>query len=65
MIGKVEPEELEIFDPLAAIRGLSNILIINTDTMKELAIIENNPTVEQTAFALFTDLVTLIRRPQA
>ena len=65
VIGKVEPEELEIFDPLAAIRGLSNILILNTDTMKELAIVENNPSVEQTAFALFSDLVTLLRRPQA
>jgi len=64
IIGKVAPEELEIFDPLAAIRGLSNILIINTDTMKELAIVENNPTVEQTAFALFADLVTLLIRPQ-
>jgi homoserine dehydrogenase len=64
VVGKVEPEELEIFDPLAAIRGLSNILILNTDTMKELAIIENNPSVEQTAFALFSDLVTLVRRPQ-
>ena len=64
VIGKVEPEELEMFDPLAAIRGLSNILILNTDTMKELALIENNPSVEQSAFALFTDLVTLLRRPQ-
>lgn len=65
VIGKVEPEELEMFDPLAAIRGLSNILILNTDTMRELAIVENNPNVQQTAFALFTDLVTLLRRPQA
>jgi homoserine dehydrogenase len=64
VVGKVEPEELEMFDPLAAIRGLSNILILNTDTMRELAIVENNPSVEQTAFALFTDLVTLLRRPQ-
>ena len=65
VIGKVEPEELEVFDPLASIRGLSNILILNTDTMRELAIVENNPGVEQTAFALFSDLVTLLRRPQA
>jgi homoserine dehydrogenase len=65
VIGKVEPVELESFDPLAAIRGLSNILILNTDTMRELALIENNPSVEQTAFALFSDLVTLLRRPQA
>ena len=54
-----------MFDPLAAIRGLGNILILNTDTMRELAIVENNPTVDQTAFALFTDLVTLLKRPQA
>jgi homoserine dehydrogenase len=64
VVGKVEPEELEIFDPLAAIRGLSNILVLNTDKMGEIAIIENNPSVDQTAFALFGDLVTLLRRPQ-
>ena len=63
--GKVEPEELEVSDPLAAMRGLSNILILNTDTMRELALVENSPSVDQTAFALFTDLVTLLRRPQA
>jgi len=61
IVGKVGPEELEIFDPLAAIRGLSNILILNTDTMRELAIVENNPTVEQTAFALFSDFVALLK----
>jgi homoserine dehydrogenase len=60
VIGKVELQELEMFDPLAAIRGLSNILILNTDTMRELAIIENNPSVDQTAFALFSDLVSLL-----
>jgi homoserine dehydrogenase len=61
VVGKVELQELEIFDPLAAIRGLSNILVLNTDNMRELAIIENNPTVDQTAFALFSDLVSLLR----
>jgi homoserine dehydrogenase len=60
VVGKVELQELETFDPLAAIRGLSNILILNTDTMKELAIVENNPSVDQTAFALFSDLVSLL-----
>jgi homoserine dehydrogenase len=61
VIGKVELQELEIFDPLAAIRGLSNILILNTDTMRELAIVENNPSVDQTAFALFSDLISLLQ----
>ena len=61
VIGKVELQELEIFDPLAAIRGLSNILVLNTDTMRELAIVENNPSVDQTAFALFSDLVSILQ----
>jgi homoserine dehydrogenase len=61
VVGKVELQELEIFDPLAAIRGLSNILILNTDTMRELAIVENHPSVDQTAFALFSDLISLLQ----
>jgi homoserine dehydrogenase len=61
VIGKVELQELEIFDPLAAIRGLSNILILNTDTMRELAIVENNPSVDQTAYALFSDLISILQ----
>lgn len=60
VIGKVELQELEVFDPLAAIRGLSNILVVNTDTMRELAIVENNPSVDQTAYALFADLISLL-----
>jgi homoserine dehydrogenase len=60
VVGKVELQELEMFDPLSATRGLSNILILNTDTMRELALIENNPSVDQTAFALFSDLVSLL-----
>ena len=42
---------------------LRNILILNTDTMRELSIVENNPSVEQTAFGLFSVLVSLVRRP--
>jgi homoserine dehydrogenase len=61
VIGKIELQELEIFDPLAAIRGLGNILILNTDTMRELAIVENNPSVDQTAFGLFSDLISLLQ----
>jgi homoserine dehydrogenase len=61
VIGKVELQELEIFDPLAAIRGLSNILVLNTDTMRELAVVENHPSVDQTAFGLFSDLISLLQ----
>ena len=61
IVGKVEPEELEAFDPLASIRGMSNILILNTDTMRELAIVENAPGVDQTAYACLADLISLLR----
>lgn len=61
IVGKVEPEELEISDPMASMRGLSNILILNTDTMREIAIVENGPGVDQTAYACLSDLVTLLR----
>lgn len=63
VVGKVEPEELEVFDPLAAVRGSSNILILNTDTMRELSIVENNPSVDQTAYGVFSDLISILRRP--
>jgi hypothetical protein len=29
--------------------------------MRELAIVENNPSVDQTAFALFSDLISLLQ----
>ena len=60
VVGKVELQELEVFDPLAAVRGLGNILILNTDTMRELALVENHPSLDQTAYALFSDLVSLL-----
>ena len=61
IVAKVEPEELEVSDPLASMRGLSNILILNTDTMRELAIVENSPGVDQTAYACLTDLISALR----
>ena len=45
----------DIFRNLAAKKGL---------TLEEFGIFaENNPSVEQTAFGLFADLVSLLRRP--
>ncbi|HSW38599.1 MAG TPA: homoserine dehydrogenase [Acidobacteriota bacterium] len=60
VIGKVELQELEVSDPLAAVRSMGNILILNTDTMRELALMENNPSIDQTAFAMFSDLISLL-----
>jgi homoserine dehydrogenase len=57
-------EPLRQDEPLAQIRGTSNALVLQTDTMKELTIIENDPGVEQTAYALLSDLLSILIRPQ-
>jgi homoserine dehydrogenase len=56
---RVGPEQLRLEDPLAQIRGTTNALVLQTDTMKELTIIENDPGVEQTAYALLSDLIAI------
>ncbi len=57
----VKPELLHLDDPLARLQGTSNLLQIDTDCMGTLGILEFNPTVEQTAYGLFTDLVDIAR----
>jgi len=40
-------------------RGTSNVLMLETDLMGEFAIVENNPGIEQTAYALLSDLLSI------
>ena len=55
------PEALDRNDPLARLQGASNLLQIETDWMGTLGIAELHPTVEQTAYGLFSDLVDIAR----
>jgi homoserine dehydrogenase len=54
----VSPEKLPLASPLASVEGTSNVLVLNTDLMGEIAIFESNPGVEQTAYALLSDMIT-------
>jgi homoserine dehydrogenase len=45
-----------VFGSLA---GTSNALLIKTDLMGEIAVVENDPGVEQTAYALLSDLIVV------
>jgi homoserine dehydrogenase len=56
----VSPETLPRSSPLATATGTTNVLLIETDLMGELCIIENNPGVAQTAYALFSDMIQSI-----
>ena len=58
---RVRAEVLDNTDPLACLKGTSNLLQLETDLMGTLGIVELNPAVEQTAYGIFSDLVDIAR----
>lgn len=58
---RVRAEVLNVGDRLAQVRGTSNLLLLETDLMGTLGILESDPGVEQTAYGLFSDLVDIAR----
>lgn len=57
----VKPEEVAAGDPLRTSGG-DTILLLSTDLAGELGVFEAQGAVDQTAYALFSDLVTIVRR---
>jgi homoserine dehydrogenase len=55
----VAPETVPASSPLGAAKGRSNVLVLRTDLMGELAIFEIDPGIEQTAYALLSDLLLI------
>lgn len=53
------PERVALASPLGAARGTSNVLVLNTDLMGEIAVFETDPGVEQTAYALLSDMLMI------
>ncbi len=60
--GRVAPEELPADDLLATLGGQQNALILQTDLLGELAIVQRGSGLTQTAYALLSDLVAVRRR---
>lgn len=56
----VAPRALALGDPLAA-SGPDAVLILETDLMGEIGVIERGATVDQTAYALLSDLLSICR----
>ena len=56
---RVRAEVLDRADILAAPRGTSNILLFQTDLMGTFGTVSIDPGVEQTAYGVFSDLVSL------
>ena len=55
----VAPEAVPVASPLGNARGSTNVLVIKTDLMGELAIFETDPGVTQTAYALLSDMLRI------
>jgi len=56
----VQPEQVPLSDPMAAVSGTSSIICFETDIFPELVITENNPGLEATAYGMFADLVRAV-----
>lgn len=61
-IGKVHPVLIPETELYSTIDATSSILSITTDLMGEISIIEKNPEIEQTAYGIYSDLLTLLKK---
>jgi homoserine dehydrogenase len=56
----VRPEQVPLSDPLAWVAGTSSIVYLETDIFPGLAITENNPGIEATAYGMLADFVRAV-----
>ena len=61
LAARVGPESLAADDLLAGVEGQQNALILHTDLLEEIAIVQRSGSLTQTAYALLSDLVTIAR----
>jgi homoserine dehydrogenase len=57
----VGPERVPFGDPLSG-SGPDAALVLETDLMGEIGVFERGATVDQTAYALLSDLLEVVRR---
>jgi homoserine dehydrogenase len=58
---RVSPEQLHGDDLLAGLEGAQNALILKTDLLEEIAIVQRGGSLTQTAYALLSDLIGIER----
>jgi homoserine dehydrogenase len=62
---RVGPENLRGDDLLAGLEGQQNALILKTELLEEIAIVQRSGSLTQTAYALLSDLITIARSAAA
>jgi homoserine dehydrogenase len=58
---RVRAEVIDETDILASLRGTSNLLLLHTGLMGTVGVVSVAPTVDQTAYGVFSDLVDTLR----
>ncbi|MGH9143839.1 MAG: hypothetical protein ACRD2I_22105, partial [Vicinamibacterales bacterium] len=61
IVARVAPENLRGDDLLANVEGQQNAIILKTDLLEEIAVVQRSGSLTQTAYALLSDLVTIAR----
>ena len=61
VVGRVKPTVISNKDIFSNVDATSSILCITTDLMGEICIVEKDPEIEQTAYGIYSDLLTLIK----
>ena len=56
---RVAPEELPAHDLLAGLEGQQNAIILRTDMLEEIAVVQRSGSLTQTAYALLSDLLNI------
>jgi homoserine dehydrogenase len=59
---RVEPELLDASDPLARLGPLENAIFFRTDLLGEIGIVQRTSSLQQTAYALLSDLTHISQR---
>jgi homoserine dehydrogenase len=58
--GIVRPERVPLGNPFALVCGRSSVLSITTDLMGKITIFEHDPEISQTAYGVYSDMLTLV-----
>lgn len=60
----VEPRLVPLSDPLAGVNGTSAAITFFTDLAGEITVIQTDPGILQTAYGIYSDLITLVKKDQ-
>lgn len=61
-VGRVHPVWIRNNDLFSTIDATTSILCLQTDLMGEICVVERHPEIEQTAYGIFSDLLTLLQK---